>query len=76
MTRQEERERIISALRAQGREVCYGKGGFYIRGQGWMNYARARKLADLEVPDELRRHPRERVLYGDAATIHAIAGKV
>jgi hypothetical protein len=76
VTRAAERERIISALRAQGRDACYGKGGFFIRGQGWTSYAAARKLAGLDVPEELHRRPRERVLYGDAATIHAIAGKV
>jgi hypothetical protein len=76
MTRREERQAIHDALAAQGIEAVYGKNGFWLRGQGHVTFAQARKLAGVDVSDELRRRPREGILYGDAAIIHAIAGKV
>jgi hypothetical protein len=76
MTRREERQAIRDALAAQGIEAMYGKGGFWLRGRGHVTFAQARKLAGVDVSDELRRRSRARILYGDAAIIHAIAGKV
>jgi hypothetical protein len=54
----------------------YGKGGFWLRGHGHVSFAQARKLAGVAVPEELRREQREAILYGDAAIVHAIAGRM
>ena len=76
VTQSEARAQIIDALARQGIEALYGKGGFFLRGRGFVTFAQARKLAGVAVPEALRRERREAILYGDAATIHLIAGRL
>ena len=76
MNKIEARQQIIQALASKGIEAMHGKGGFFLRGQGHVSFARARKLAGVAVPEELRREQREAILYGDAAIVHAIAGRM
>jgi hypothetical protein len=74
--KREARQEIIEALAAQGIEALYGKGGFYLRGQGFVTFAQARKLAAVVVPESLKREQRESILYGDAAIVHLISGRI
>lgn len=76
MTKSEARQEIVEALAGQGIEAIHGKGGFFLRGHGHVTFAQARKLAGVAVPEELRREQREAVLYGDAAIVHLIAGRM
>ncbi len=76
MTQREARRQIIEALAAKGIEAVHGKGGFFLRGQGHVSFSQARKLAGVAVPDALRREQREAILYGDAAIVDAIAGRM
>lgn len=76
MTKREAREQIVEALAEKGIEAMYGKGGFWLRGHGHISFVQARKLAGVAVPENLRREQREAILYGDAAIVHAIAGRM
>lgn len=76
MTKADERKAIIESLREQGLEAVYGKGGFFLRGEGFVSFAKARRLAGVAVSEGLRRERREAVLYGDAAIVHLIAGRI
>ena len=76
MTQREARQEIIEALADKGIEAVSGKGGFYLRGQGHVTFAQARKLAGVAVPESLHREKREAILYGDAAIVHMIAGRI
>lgn len=76
MTQREARRQIVEALAAKGIEAVYGKGGFFVRGQGHVSFDAARNLAGVAVPEGLRREQREAILYGDAATVHMIAGRM
>jgi len=61
---------VLAALEAQGLEVLKGKGGFWIRNEGHITLAQARKRTGIAAP---KRQTRERVApYGDAAWIMGI----
>jgi hypothetical protein len=61
---------ILNALTAQGLEVLSGKGGFFVRGEGWISLAAARKRTGIATPKTTRR---ARVTpYGDYAWVAAI----
>lgn len=60
MAKVEQRIAIIEALESQGLEVLYGKGGFFIRGEGWISFAQARKRSGVAAPDELKRNSYEK----------------
>lgn len=76
MTKREARRQIVEALASKGIEAAHGKGGFFLRGHGHVTFAQARKLSGVAVPDELRREQREAILFGDAAIVHLIAGRM
>jgi hypothetical protein len=76
MTKREARQQVIEGLASKGIEAVHGKGGFYLRGQGHVSFAQARKLSGADVPEELRREQREAILYGDAAIVRMIAGRI
>ena len=76
MTQRGARQQVLKALADKGIEAVYGKGGFFLRGQGHVSFAQARKLAGVAVPEALRRERREAILYGDAAIIHMISGRM
>lgn len=59
-TAEQQRQAIVDALAAQGLEAMYGKGGFWVRRQGWMSFSKARRLAGVAAP--------ERVVYPKIAT--------
>ena len=61
---------IVDALKAQGKEVVSGKGGFWVKGEGFITLAAARKLTGLKAPERSQR-PRM-TLYGDLAWIAKI----
>lgn len=64
------RSEIMSALEAKGLNACFGKGGFFIQGQGWISMAAARRLTGIQAEPRVAR---ERIAaYGDYAWIAAI----
>ena len=51
-------------------EVCTGKGGFFVRGYGFISTSKARKLTGIKAET---RQPRQVITaYGDYATIAMI----
>lgn len=71
----EQKQRLIEALKKHyATDVMYGKGGFFIRGEGHITIAQARKITGIEA------EPRETHLmtggYGDYATLRKIAGRM
>ena len=68
------RHQVIGDALAEltGREVVQGKGGFWVRGQGWISLAKARTLTGIPAP---KRAKRARVQpWGDYATIAMLNG--
>lgn len=59
MAQHEDISAALSALK--GAEVCFGKGGFWIRGQGFITLAQARRLTGIAGPKHERR---ARVVFG------------
>lgn len=54
--RETAREVLIALNKIKGEEnVLYGKGGFWIKGEGWISLAQARKLTGIKAP---KREPR------------------
>jgi hypothetical protein len=58
---------VLEALRATGREVVSGKGGFFVKGEGFISLAQARKLTGIQAPK--RAESMVMSSYGDWATI-------
>lgn len=73
-TKREARQEIIAALAARGIEAVYGKGGFFVRGQGFVTFAQARKLAAVAAKpiDRQCRH----TAYGEYAIFAALNGRL
>ena len=66
------RERCAAALLADGKEACYGKGGFWIAGEGFVSLRRVATRYGIQSP---RRQFRGRIsAYGDFATIALLNG--
>lgn len=63
---------VQTALEAQGLEVLKGKGGFWIRGEGHITLAQARKRTSIAAPARPRAE-RSRA-WGDFATIAMLNG--
>lgn len=67
-------EDVKAALEAQGLEALKGKGGFWIRNEGWISLAQARKRTGLAaVPRQIR--PRQ-TAYGEWAIVAALSGRL
>lgn len=65
---------VLDALNDQGLEVLAGKGGFFIKGEGFISLAQARKRTGVATK---KREVRQRVTaYGDYAIIAAINGRL
>lgn len=65
---------VLEALKVMGKEVITGKGGFFIRNEGFITLAAARRLTGINAPTRQRR---ERVTaYGDWAMVAAINGRL
>jgi hypothetical protein len=65
---------VLNALQAQGFEVLAGKGGFWIRGEGHITLAQARKRTGIAAP---KRQPRAtQQPFGDYGWMLGIAGKM
>ena len=71
--KQSERERIMARLNEMGFEALYGKGGFWLKGHGHISFAKARKLAAVEVPDNLKRSGGKSAPWGEYAWLKAFA---
>ncbi|KKM19714.1 hypothetical protein LCGC14_1652790 [marine sediment metagenome] len=55
-------------------DVLQGKGGFWVKGQGFWTIAKARRVTGIKATPRPRR---ERITaYGDYATIAAIGGRL
>jgi hypothetical protein len=58
---------VLKALKDMGKEVITGKGGFFIKGEGFKSVAQARKMVNIKAPEREFR-PRQGA-WGDYATI-------
>lgn len=68
-------KQIIEALKTNGFEAVTAKGGFFIRGQGFVSYSAAKKLAGLSGRLTERAAPQERVsAFGDWAIVAMMNG--
>jgi len=68
---------IITALASRGFETLTGKGGYFVKGEGFLSAAQARKLAGLPAPQRQPRRRRQRQpAWGEWATIAALHGKL
>ena len=68
------RKDVFDALKASGCEVIYGKGGFHVKGEGFITLTQARKRTGIVAP---KRHFRGRQTpWGDYATIAAMNGQL
>ncbi len=66
-------KQIIEALAAKGFEVLTARGGFFIRGRGFVTYSQAKSLAELRGKLTDREAPQPRVgAYGEWAFVAAI----
>ncbi len=64
---------VLAALTAQGHEVLRGKGGgFWIKGEGHVSTAQARRRTGIAAPRRERRA--EKAPWGDFAVIAALNG--
>jgi hypothetical protein len=63
---------VMGALKAMGKEVISGKGGFWIRGEGFVTLAQARRLVGIPAPKRVKKAPAKP--WGDYATIAALNG--
>jgi hypothetical protein len=71
--RHEENAAIIAAYTARGTDACSGKGGFHIRGRGFVSLAQARKETGVNMA--AKREPRMvQGAWGDYATIAMMNG--
>lgn len=63
---------VQNKLREMGKQVLSGKGGFWIKDQGFVSLAKARKMTGISAP---KREAREKVgPFGDWATIYYVNG--
>lgn len=71
----EDRAEMIKSLKSYFQtDVAYGKGGFFIKGKGFITIAKARKLTGIIAK---KRNPtRKTGGYGDYAIIRKIVGKM
>lgn len=63
---------VLSALKGLGHEVIAGKGGFWLKGIGFISLTAARKLVCIEAPKRAFR-PKIRA-WGDFATVAMLNG--
>ena len=63
---------VLEALKAAGNEVMAGKGGFWIKGTGFISLSKARKLTGIMAPKRTY-HPKQRA-WGDFATLVMLNG--
>lgn len=62
--------KVFDALKAQGHDVLHGKGGFWLKGEGFVSLAKARRMTGTKAP---KRETRPRIsAYGDWATVAAM----
>lgn len=65
---------VAAALAEMGHEVLGGKGGFWLRGRGYVSLEQARRMTAIAAP---KREPHGRQLpWGDFAAIVAINGRL
>jgi hypothetical protein len=54
--RETTKEVLVALENLKGKDnVLYGKGGFWIRGEGWISLAKARRITGIKAP---KREPR------------------
>ena len=63
-----EKKVIIHELGKKGKEVVSGKGGFFVKGEGFISHAQARKLSGVDM-SEKREKKEKQMPWGDYATI-------
>lgn len=68
------RQDVQEALQAAGCQVLSGKGGFWIRGEGFITLAAARKRTGIAAPK--RNFRGRQAAWGDFATIAAMNGQL
>lgn len=58
---------VLAALKAQGKEVMMGKGGFFIKGEGFLSLSKARRLTKIRAPKRPLKEVRS--AWGDWAIV-------
>jgi len=69
-------EKLLSELKKYfNAEVLTAKGGFFVKGHGFISISKARKLTN--VVSEMKRQPKSKTGgYGDYAILRKIVGKM
>lgn len=76
MSKNEQRQAIIAKFAEQGIPALHGKGGFFLKGEGWISFAAARKRTGVDVPENLKREGGRMTAYGEFAIVAAISGRL
>lgn len=66
------KQACLEALQRDNREAVYGKGGFWVRGEGFFTLAQIAK--QYQITAETRNFRGRISAYGDYATIQMISG--
>ena len=61
---------VFDALKAQGKELIKSKGGFHVKGEGFLSLSKARKLTGIKAPE--RQFRGKQKAGGDWAWVEAI----
>lgn len=61
------RRDVHRALQRQGYKVISGKGGFWLKDNGFITLAKARTMTGIKAPK--RRSPQRQLAWGDWATV-------
>jgi hypothetical protein len=64
---------VLAALQAEGLQVLTASGGFFVKNEGFVSLASARRRTGIMAPN--RKHQPRQVAWGEYATIAAITGR-
>ena len=69
-------QQILNGLQANGHEAVSGKGGFFVRGIGFVTTSKAKAMAGLKGNLTGRTQGQRVTAHGDYAIVAAIVGRL
>jgi len=63
-------DNVLTALKTPGKEVVKGKGGFHVKGEGFLSLREARRLVGIKAP--ARQFRSRQSAFGDWTTVKMI----